>query len=94
MNGDQSKPSMRGHVTRPRPIRGRGNSHVGASRAPRSRDGAEPALAGAALAVTAGAEQSFSPASLQSRQPRNLSSGQHQLCATDLGAKFHYFEIL
>ena len=60
MNGDQSKPSMWGHVTRPPPIRGRGNSHVGASRAPRSRDWAEPALAGAALAVTAGAEQSDS----------------------------------
>ena len=56
MNGDQSKPLMWGHVTRPPPIRGRGNSHVGASRAPRFRDGAEP-VAGAA-AVTAGAEQS------------------------------------
>lgn len=39
MNGVQSKPLVWGHVTRPRPIRGRGNSDESASRAPRPETG-------------------------------------------------------
>lgn len=93
MNGVQSKPLMWGHVTRPRPIRGRGNSDESASRAPRAETGRSQ-WPGRSCDAGAGPRPRASPASLQSRQQRNPSSGKHQHCATDLGAKFHYFEIL
>ena len=71
MNRDQSEPLLWGHVTQPRPIRGRGNSHVGASRAPRAETGRSQRPG--PVAVTTGAERERD--SLQSSQPRNLSSG-------------------